>query len=131
MLVVQKQGQEYGQVELTLSEHLDRWLENYASNHYAHKTFESYKGILNFDVRPTVGHIMLTQLKPAHIQQVLNVMKERGNCSNTRRRLYSVFSTLLDSAVEWGSIEQNPAAQVKIPRREAKEMRRGLKQDSV
>lgn len=123
MLLAQKQGKEYGQRDMTMGEHLNRWLENYASNHYAHKTFENYKGILNFDVRPTIGHIKLTQLKPEDVQRVLNVMKVRGVCSNTRRRLYSVLSTLLDSAVEWGLIEQNPAAQVQIPRREKREMR--------
>jgi integrase len=50
-------------------------------------------------------------------------MREKGVCSNTRRRIFSVFSGALDVAVEWGLVSQNPAAQVQIPRREKKEMR--------
>lgn len=123
MLREQREGRASQTPDLTLDEHLDRWFDLHAGNHYAPKTLLNYRGIINFDVRPTIGRVRLSELKPEHVQKVLNRMRERGVCSNTRRRLYSVLSTCLDSAVEWGTLEQNPAAQVQIPRREQKEMR--------
>ena len=109
--------------EITLNEHLDRWFSQFADNHYAPNTFVNYLGIINYDVRPTIGPVKMSELKPEHIQKVLNGMKVRGVCSNTRRRLYSVLSTALDCAVQWGTLDENPAVHVQIPRREPKEMR--------
>ncbi len=109
--------------DITVNEHFDQWFEMVASNRYTYKTFEGYKGIIAFDVRSLIGHIKLSQLQPRHIQSIFMAMRERGVCSNTRRRLYSVLSTALDCAVSWGTLEMNPMAQVEIPRREQKEMR--------
>lgn len=119
----QAEGHVIRSSNMTLDEHLDDWFERFASNHYAYKTLENYKGILAYDVRRLIGRVRLSELEPGHVQKVLTAMRERGVCSNTRRRLYSVLSTSLDSAVDWGTIEQNPAAQVQIPRREHREMR--------
>jgi integrase len=65
----------------------------------------------------------MAALSPADVQRVFTRMREKGVSSNTRRRIFSVLSSALDVAVEWGVIRQNPAAQVQIPRREKKEMR--------
>jgi integrase len=119
----QAEGHVVGSSNMTVDEHLDEWFERVAANHYSYKTLENYRGILAYDVRSLIGRVRLSELEPRHVQSVLTAMRERGVCSNTRRRLYSVLSTSLDSAVAWGTLEQNPAAQVRIPRREAKEMR--------
>lgn len=102
---------------------LDQWLERVASNKYAFKTFQNYRYCLGLDVRPVIGHLPMAALSPADVQRVFTRMREKGVCSNTRRRIFSVLSSALDVAVEWGIITQNPAAQVQIPRREKKEMR--------
>lgn len=119
----QAEGHVMRSSNMTVVEHLDEWFERVAENRYAYKTLENYRGILAYDVRPLIGRVRLSELEPGHIQKVLTAMRDRGVCSNTRRRLYSVLSTSLDSAVDWGTLEQNPAAQVQIPRREVKEMR--------
>lgn len=123
LLHAQKKGSETKESNQTLNEYLDRWFDQYDGNHYAPSTFANYVGIINYDVRPIIGQVKLSELKPLHIQKVLNAMKSRDVCSNTRRRLYSVISTALDSAVQWGTLEENPAVHVQIPRREPKEMR--------
>lgn len=119
----QAEGHVMRSSNMTLDEHLDEWFERFAANHYSYKTLENYRGILAYDVRPLIGRVRLSEIDPGHVQKVLTAMRDRGVCSNTRRRLYSVLSTALDSAVDWGTLEQNPAAQVQIPRREVKEMR--------
>jgi integrase len=107
----------------SVDEFLDQWLERVASNKYAYKTFENYRYCVGLDVRPAIGTIPMSALSPADVQRVFTRMREKGVCSNTRRRIFSVLSSALDVAVEWGVIGQNPAAQVQSPRREKKEMR--------
>jgi integrase len=102
---------------------LDQWLERVASNKYAFKTFQNYRYCLGLDVRPVIGLLPMAALSPADVQRVFTRMREKGTCSNTRRRIFSILSSALDVAVEWGILAQNPAAQVQIPRREKKEMR--------
>jgi integrase len=109
--------------EMTVARHVERWLDLVASNKYAPTTVKNYKGILNYDLIPILGHIKLSEIKPDHIQKVLNTMRNRGVASNTRRRMYSVLSTIFHSAVEWELIEENPVVHIQMPRRERKEMR--------
>jgi integrase len=108
---------------MTVDAFLDQWLERVASNKYAFKTFQNYRYCLGLDVRPVIGLLSMAELSPADVQRVFTRMRDKGVCSNTRRRIFSVLSSALDVAVEWGVIAQNPAAQVQIPRREKKEMR--------
>lgn len=111
------------QPDLTVRQFLERWLEIVASNKYAIRTFRNYVYCLGLYVTPFIGHLRLSALAPEGVQLVLTKMREKGACSNTRRRIYSVLSNALDVAVEWDLLQQNPAAQVQIPRREHKEMR--------
>lgn len=116
--------------DMTVNEYLDLWFQTVAENRYRYKTLESYKGIIAFDVQPLIGHIKLSELQSSHIQRILNAMTTRGVCSNTQRRLYSVISTALDSAVAWGSLEINPMSRLEIPRPGVKKMR-ALSQEEV
>lgn len=108
---------------MTVNAFLDQWLERVASNKYAFKTFQNYQYCMGLDVRPVIGPMPIAELSPADVQRIFTRMREKGVCSNTRRRIFSVLSSALDVAVEWEVIAQNPAAQVQIPRREKKEMR--------
>ncbi len=108
---------------MTVNHFLDQWLGRVASNKYAFKTFQNYEYCVGLDVRPVIGRLLMADLTPDDVQRVFTRMREKGVSSNTRRRIFSVLSSALDVAVEWGVIPQNPAAQVQIPRREKKEMR--------
>lgn len=109
--------------DITVNEHFDQWFDQVAENRYSYKTMKNYRGIIGFDVRPTVGQMKLSDLQPSHIQSIFSGMTARGACSNTRRRLHSVISNALDCAVAWGTLKMNPMARVEIPRREVKDMR--------
>jgi integrase len=122
-LIHERLVQRAAQPKQSVNQFLDQWLERVASNKYALKTFQSYTYCLSLDVRPVIGHIIISALTPTDVQRVFTKMREKGVCSNTRRRIYSILSNVLDVAVEWGVIPQNPAAQVQIPRREHREMR--------
>jgi integrase len=114
----------------TVNQLFDQWFETVAQNRYSHLTFKNYQWTIANDVRSIIGEVWLSELQPKHIQSVLSKMAARGTSSNTRRRLYCVISTALDSAVAWGLLETNPITRVERPRREVKEMH-ALTQDEV
>ncbi len=115
LLQLQKEGHAFKPTQMTVNEFFDRWFEMVAANRYSYKTYENYKGIIAYDVRSLIGQVELPKLKPTHIQSIFTAMKERGVCSNTRRRLYSVISTAFDWAVSWGALELNPTTHIEIP----------------
>jgi integrase len=123
MLEAQPERAKCEHVDMTVNDYFNLWFETVAENRYRYKTVENYKWIINFDVRPVIGHIPLSNLQSRDIQRVLNAMKARGVCSNTRRRLYSVISTAFERAVAWKLLETNPVLEVKMPRQEPKKIR--------
>jgi integrase len=123
LIRAQAEGSEVKSSDITVNDHFDQWFEQVVENRYSYKTVGNYKGIIAFDVRPLIGHVMLSDLQPSHLQRIFSAITARGVCSNTRRRLYSVISNALDCAVAWETLEMNPLARVEMPRREVKEMR--------
>jgi len=123
MLQAQSERAEFECLDMTVNDYFNVWLETVAENRYRYKTVENYKGIINFNIRPMIGHIPLSNLQPRDIQRVLNAMKARGVCSNSRRRFYSVISTAFERAVAWKLLETNPVLELKIPRHEPKKIR--------
>ncbi len=130
LLRAQAEGSKVKPSDITVNEHFDQWFENVAENRYSYTTVKNYKAVIAFDVRTLIGHVMLSDLQPSHIQSIFSAMTVRGACSNTQRRLYSVISNALDCAVAWETLEMNPLARVEMPRREVKEMR-SLSQQEV
>lgn len=123
ILQAQSERAECERLDMTVNDYFNLWFETVAENRYRYKTVENYKGIINFDIRPMIGHIPLSNLQSRDIRRVLNAMKARGVCSNTRRRFYSVISTAFERAVAWKLLETNPVLEVKIPRHEPKKIR--------
>ena len=123
MLQAQSEKAEFECLDMTVNDYFNLWFETVAENRYRYTTVENYKGIINFDIRPMIGHMALSNLQSKDIRRVLNAMKARGVCSNSRRRFYSVISTAFERAVAWKLLETNPVLEVKIPRHEPKKVR--------
>lgn len=102
-----------------------QWYELYCKKELAPKTQESYKNHLEKRILPALGHMDIRQLKPAHILQFLNGLKESrkrfdsqgGSISDqTIKYCFRVLSSMLQDAVEWQVIDINPCTKVKRPR---------------
>lgn len=102
-----------------------KWYELYCKKELAPKTQESYKNHLKKRILPALGHLDIRQLKPTHILQFLNDLKEsrkrfdsqEGPISDqTIKYCFRVLSSMLQDAVEWQIIDVNPCTKVKRPR---------------
>jgi integrase len=78
----------------------------------APRTLETYTKICNNLIIPLLGHIKLTDLKPAHVQQFIkhiqNNSKTKPSPSTIKRKL-AVLQSVLHQAVKLGLIQTNPA----------------------
>ena len=83
--------------KLTLSDYLEIWLGDYAWPNLSPRTAESYEYIIRRHITPTLGQILLTQLKPEHLQRVYSEKLSKGRCdgegglSNRTCPLYSCY----------------------------------------
>lgn len=113
----------------TLADFTERWLEEYAEKQLQPKTIESYKAELNGKILPALGHIKLDKLSPVQILSFLNNLMEDGVRLDGKPGPYSnrvikyqwqILSSILQTAVYWQVMPDNPCKRVKCPQNPAK-----------
>jgi integrase len=111
--------------KMTFKEFVNRWLKDYAETNLAPKTLFRYKEILDSRILPSLGHLKLEQLRPTHIIEFENMLrepgirkdkKEGGLSEKTILQHHRIISSILNDAVEWQLLFSNPGARVKPPR---------------
>ena len=106
----------------TFEDYLKIWLDEYARNSISPRGFERYKGIIEKSVIPDMGKIILTQLKPEHIQRHYTALQDKGLSPGTVKYHHAVIHKALQTAVKRGLIIRNPADSVDVPRKGHNEM---------
>lgn len=74
-----------------------------------------YRPLLSKHLLPYFGDYALSEILPAQIQGFLTEKAKTGISWHTVRNLRNLLSRILRTAVEWGYLEENPAAKVKLP----------------
>ena len=76
------------------------------------RTYEYYTRVINDLIIPLLGHIRITDLKPAHVQQFIKYIQdnsEKKPSPSTIKRKVAILQSILRQAVKLGLISQNPA----------------------
>lgn len=97
--------------------YLARWLDHVRSR-VRPRTLARYRELLERHVIPRIGNLRLGQVRPLHIQQVVDSMLAEGLAPRTVLHAYRVLSSALRQAVRWQLLGINPAAAVQPPRPE-------------
>jgi integrase len=113
----------------TLAEYLDKWLKDYALVNLSPRTVEGYEHIIKRHIIPALGNIMLSQLKPEHLQKYYADKLKSGRLdgegslsTKTVRHHHVTIHDALQTAVKWGLIIRNPADAVTPPKPQRHEM---------
>lgn len=107
---------------MTVSEYLARWMAEYAETRVSGRTLQSYDGIIRHHLIPAFGKLDLEDLSPEKIQAYLHAKRSAGRLAGgglsatTVHHHHGVLHKALTCAVNWGLLEQNPAARVKPSR---------------
>jgi integrase len=100
----------------TLAEFLERWLQDYAWPNLSPKTAEGYEHIMRRHLIPMLGNMVLTQLKPEHVQRYYSRKLTGGLSAQTVRHHHTALHKALQTGVEWGLLGRNAADAVSPPR---------------
>jgi len=124
---------------MTVAQYLHHWLEADIDRRVAARTAARYRGIVEKNIIPNLGHVPMRKLTAVHIEafeaklqregwvkpqakQKTNegeqapIQEKRGLSSQTALHVHRVLSQALGHAVRVGVLFKNPARQVKPPR---------------
>lgn len=112
--------------KLTVSEWIDTWLKDYMKNSLSPTTWDSYETQVRKHIKPTIGHIKLSQLQTHNLQKLYNDKSEGGRADDKEGglspRSIKYIHTVIHGALEQAKREQkilnNPADAVKLPKQE-------------
>jgi integrase len=90
-----------------------------------------YCPILSTHLLPHFGENVLFEITPAQVQGFLSDKSKTGIAWNTLRNLRNLLRSILRTASEWGYIEDNPVARVKLPPRPRRTVNQFLSPEQV
>lgn len=109
--------------KITLSEFLEKWLEECAKPNVAVTTYSGYAVNVNKHINPVIGHIVLQELQPIQIQNFYNNLAKNGKCNGTGglsprsiQYIHMVLRQALEYAYKMQLIPRNVADMTKIPK---------------
>lgn len=76
---------------LTVHAWADRWLDDRSERV---RDYENDQSRLEHHVLPTIGHLTLDEVRPAHLVALVDDMKRKGKAARTIRNVYSVIQAM-------------------------------------
>jgi integrase len=108
---------------LTVSEYLDRFLEDVQRGSVRESTYSRDKYLITNHVKPALGRVKLKNLGAMHLQRLYRGKRDAGLSASTVQKVHHVLHKSLAQAVRWDLIARNPSDAVKAPRPTPEEMR--------
>ena len=115
--------------KVTVGQFLDRWLEHIKPL-VSPRTHERYGELVTKNLKPLLGAVLLTKLRPMQISEAYakalssgHRKREGGLAPSTVRYLHVILKASLRQAVRWQVLPRNPLDAVDPPRVERSAMR--------
>ena len=101
--------------KITVGDYLDRWYADVAVNTLRPKTLESYVGTIRLHIKPEIGSIKLTSLRPDQIQAMYTRKLNQGLSNRSVQYIHAILHRALSQAEMWGLVSRNMADLVRAP----------------
>ncbi|MCG8400848.1 MAG: site-specific integrase [Firmicutes bacterium] len=103
---------------------VEMWVKDYGEKHLEPKTLDRYIEMLETRILPAIGHMRLDKIKPMTVNRLMvdiaempRLDKKPGKISvQTVKHHFRCLSAILQDAVDWDVISENPCARVKPPK---------------
>jgi len=110
-------GLHFEPTEISYSDYLDYWMDNYVKVECRENTQRIYSDIIRIHLKPYLGIYKVRAIVPMVLQQHLNKLHAQGLSKNYLSNIHGVLSGSFHYAVEPGHmIKENPMAYVKMPK---------------
>jgi integrase len=112
--------------KLSFKDFAEKWLEDYAEPNLAPKTYLGYKQILEHHVIPALGVPGWTRLRPLHIVEYENSLRQDGARKDGKKgplsetpffSITGFYQACLILLLNGKFLKENPVARVKPPRK--------------
>lgn len=114
-------GMHFEPTEISVSDYLDFWFDNYCKIELKYNTQLGYLSIIENHLKPNFGQYRLKSLNPTMLQTYANDLKLNGLSRSHLVGILSTFSAALDYAVHpLQYLKENPMHYVKFPSVERK-----------
>ena len=107
--------------KLTLGDWLETWLQEYKRPSIRSNTYDSYETIVRRHLNPVLGHIMLRDLRPEHVQRYYNEKMRQGLDASTIGQHHKILSGALKQAEKNQLVLRNVCRLTELPRQTRKE----------
>jgi len=107
----------------TVSEYLVRWLSDYVKPNLSPATHALYSIICTKHIIPTLGNIVLAELKPTQLQHLYAAKQVSGLSNRTVQLIHTTLHKALKNAVKAGVLSRNVAEAVDSPKVARHEMK--------
>lgn len=105
---------------ITVREYADVWIRN--RRRLAPGTVDRYKGILDTNILPVIGDQPLAQLRPAHIDDLIDALTAQELAPATVAKAVNVVSQVCDRAIRDELLDANPCRKADLPSKQRREM---------
>lgn len=99
----------------TVGKWLDHWLENIAARTVRPQTLRGYRSKVKQYLKPNLGQIRLTDLRPEHIRAMHDTMRSAGLAEASVRQAHAILKRALRVAVNEGQLSVSPADRMESP----------------
>ncbi len=107
----------------TIAEYLKSWLADYCKPNLSPRTHELYSYICNKHILPTLGSILLFDLKPQQLQRLYADKLASGLSNRTVQIIHVTLHKALKNAMKTGQLIRNVVEAVDSPKIQRREMR--------
>jgi len=105
----------------TIASFSDKWIVEYAEIKCKRSSLAGYKSAIRCQIKPSLGENKIAKITTMHVQEWINDMVRSGLSPKTIRNYFSVFDEMMQTALKWGLIANNPCDLADLPPKEKKE----------
>lgn len=107
--------------KLTLGAWLDTWLREYKKPQLGPLSLRNYESVIRLHLKPALGHLVLQEVRPEHVQQYYNAQTQHGLDATTISLHRRTLSQALTLAEQHQLVARNVARLATAPRQRRKE----------
>ncbi len=119
-----KHGDISSSVNMTVNAWFNYWITEIKGKTLRYNTINMYTDRYNKNIKDIIGNIIVSDVKPMHCQNILNIMDNQGYAASTIDKTKFTMFNIFSSAAENDIIMLNPVTKsVKCPNKAKKETR--------
>ena len=128
-------GKKQKQKDMSYSDYLDYWIENYCKVNLKYNTIQTYKILIKKYIKPKIGYYKLSTITSVSLNNFITELVNENNLSKAyfKNILKVVKGSFRDATNIYGFIKYNPALTIRLPKitKEQKDIKHLYTQEEI